>query len=427
MKLYGISASSRSKKIIVAAAYAQVDLTVEEFFPRGAPEDVLKEFKKKNPNVKVPTLETPQGCIYESNAILRYIARQSKGAKLYGSTKFEEAQVDQYLDWVATLLEPSVFPYYGPFFGYSQFTNEETHTQNRDKAYKALSLLDGLLAGKNFIVGSSITIADILIVTSLGAFYRYVFDESVRNQFPNVSKYVERISNEEPFTRIQGKYVACKTPIQPYTGPLPQHGAEEAKKAEPKKKEAPQPKKEAPKPKKKEEDEEEEPKEVKAKNPLDSLPPSSFNLFDYKTLFVNHPSKKEALQTFWEQFDNEGYSVWRMEYEKAEGEGKVTFLTSNLMNGFLQRLESFRKYAFGVVGIYGDEPNLEIRGCWVWRGTEIPFEIKDHPSGEWYHFRKLDVKNSEEDRKIQEEYWTSWTEDVDKVEGLTCRDVKYFK
>lgn len=431
MKLYGISAFGRASKIIVAAAYAKVELTVEEFFPRGQPEDVLKEFKKKNPNVKVPTLETPEGYIYESNAILRYIARQSKGAKLYGASKYEEALVDQYLDWAATLLEPNVFPWIGVFFGYTQF-NASTHEQNKEKALKTLTLLEGFLNGRNFLVGNQITIADILIVTLFHSFYRWIADESIRKQLPVLTKYVERLAGEEPFVRALGKLVLCKTQLPPYTGTLPVHTApEESKKAEPKQK-APQPKKEAPKaaPKKKkddDDDEDDEPKEVKAKNPLDSLPPSSFNLFDYKTLFVNHPDKKDALKTFWELLDSEGYSVWRMEYEKAEGEGNVLFLTSNLMNGFLQRLESFRKYAFGVVGVYGDEPNLEIRGCWVWRGNEVPLEIKEHPSGEWYKFRKLDVKNNEEDRKIQEQYWTSWGEEVDKVEGLTCRDIKYFK
>ena len=37
-------------------------------------------------------------------------------------------------------------------------------------------------------------------------------------------------------------------------------------------------------------------------------------------------------------------------------------MTANLVGGFLQRLEHFRKYALGVHGVYGEEPNLEIRG-----------------------------------------------------------------
>ena len=52
-------------------------------------------------------------------------------------------------------------------------------------------------------------------------------------------------------------------------------------------------------------------------------------------------------------------------------------------------------------GVYGDEPNLEIRGCWLWRGTEIPMEMKDHPSFEFHKFFKMDIAK-EEDRKLIE-------------------------
>jgi len=31
------------------------------------------------------------------------------------------------------------------------------------------------------------------------------------------------------------------------------------------------------------------------------------------------------------------------------------------------------------MGVYGEEPNLEIRGVFVWRSTGKPFEITDHP------------------------------------------------
>jgi len=102
------------------------------------------------------------------------------------------------------------------------------------------------------------------------------------------------------------------------------------------------------------------------------LPPTTFNLFDFKTLIVNAKDKKEACDFFLKNFDPNGFSVWHVKYIKAEGEGKILYLTNNLKNGFLQRLDHFRKYAFGVHGVYGEEPNLEIRGLWVWRGTEAP-------------------------------------------------------
>lgn len=428
MKIIGLSNNNRVRKTLVAAEFAGVQITAEDFFPRGAPEDQLKEFKKKNPNVKVPVLETSEGCIYESNAILRYVARQSKDVKLYGASKFEQAQVDQWLDWASTLYEPAYYGFVGPHFGYFLY-NKDTWPASREKLISVLKVLENHLQGKSYLVGSQITIADINLVSSLWNVYRFFGGDDLNTQLPNVTKWVTSISNQPQWVKVHGKFHASKSALEVYQGPLP-HLEEAVKKpaekkpAEPKPKQAAQPKKEK---KKDDDDDDDEPKEKKVANSLDSLPPSTFNLFDFKTLFVNAPNKKEALQFFWDNLDDKGYSVWRMEYEKAEGEGNVTFLTANLMNGYLQRLETFRKYAFGVCGVYGDEPKLEIRGCWVWRGTEIPFELKDHPSSEWYHFKKLDVKNNEADRKIQEEYWCNMEEDESVVEGLTARVIKYYK
>jgi len=158
---------------------------------------------------------------------------------------------------------------------------------------------------------------------------------------------------------------------------------------------------------------------------LDSLPPSKFNLFDFKTLFVNAQDKHEALKFFFENYDNEGYSLYHVQYIKAEGEGKVLFLTNNLMNGFLQRLEHFRKYAFAVHGVYGEEPNLEIRGIWCWRGVGIPHEVKELDSYEFHTWAKLDPSKPE-DRKKVTEYWAGLSEGA-LVDGLTAQEVKYFK
>lgn len=42
---------------------------------------------------------------------------------------------------------------------------------------------------------------------------------------------------------------------------------------------------------------------AKKKNPLDLLPESKFNLFDFKTLIVNAADKKEAIKFLWDNFD----------------------------------------------------------------------------------------------------------------------------
>jgi len=81
------------------------------------------------------------------------------------------------------------------------------------------------------------------------------------------------------------------------------------------------------------------------------------------------------------------------QYEKYKGEGEVMYKTENLLQGFLQRFDSFRKYAFARMCVTGVEPNLEIEGVWLIRGLTIPQECIDHPQFEYYKSRKLDLDN----------------------------------
>jgi len=94
------------------------------------------------------------------------------------------------------------------------------------------------------------------------------------------------------------------------------------------------------------------------------------------------------------------------------------------MKSAIQKLDDFRKYAFAVEGVHGEEPNLEIRGVWVWRGVGIPERIKEEL--ELYELTPLHVDN-ENDRKKIADYWTHMNEDEDTVDGLKLRTAIYFK
>jgi len=62
----------------------------------------------------------------------------------------------------------------------------------------------------------------------------------------------------------------------------------------------------------------------------------------------------------------------------------------------------------------------------MWRGTDVPLEMKDHPSYEYHGFNKLS-KDKAEDRKLFEDYWLNQTEDESVVKGLRLRTSVYFK
>ena len=97
-------------------------------------------------------------------------------------------------------------------------------------------------------------------------------------------------------------------------------------------------------------------------------------------------------------------------------------MTNNLVSmGFIQRLDgfNFRRYSFGVMGVYGEEPKLEVRGALMWRGQELTKELQEHPSFEYYERVRVDPANPEH-RKLVEDYWCSEVEET--VEGLRLRE-----
>ena len=97
LKIYNWRVGNRWVDIaIITANIAGVGY--EEVF--NTPEEQKsKEWRSKSLTGKTPTLETPEGqFINESAAIARYLAELGQG-KLAGSSNFETAQVNQWIDY----------------------------------------------------------------------------------------------------------------------------------------------------------------------------------------------------------------------------------------------------------------------------------------------------------------------------------------
>jgi len=173
------------------------------------------------------------------------------------------------------------------------------------------------------------------------------------------------------------------------------------KKEAPKKEAAPKPK---PAPKKKDDDEEDnEFKEEKKKSKLDDLPKSKLDMEEWKRTYSNNGTRDVALPWLWEHFDAEGYSLWYSDY-KFNDECQKLFMTANLLGGFVQRLDRLRKYGFGSLAIFGEEPKLEVGAVWLFRGLAVPEEMTEVDDYANYNWKKLDL-NSAEDKKLIEDYF----------------------
>jgi len=99
-------------------------------------------------------------------------------------------------------------------------------------------------------------------------------------------------------------------------------------------------------------------------------------------------------------FDNEGFSIWRVDFKYNE-ELTQTFMSCNQVGGFFNRLEASRKYLFGSVGVLGKSNDSIITGTLILRGQDVVPVINVAPDWESYEYKKLDI-SSEDDKKFFE-------------------------
>ena len=411
LKLYGYRFSPTVQEVlhVVEASKAPVELHNVDWEDNEARKPLLA----KSPTGTLPYLETEEGLLSESKAIELYLAEKYK-PELLGEDDLQKAQVRQWMDFASFELGDCAQKIVYPIFGWKPYCKDSADEANiRLKEF--MKALDQQVKGKRYAFGEELTLADIALFNKLKFFFQLVFPKGLREKvFPNVNDWFLRVLNTPETDKVYGTVLLCNQPLKPFIS---------EKKEEKPKKEEKQQKKGGDKPKEEENSKVEE-KPKKKQNPLDLLPPSKLELEVFKRAFLNNKDKEDAMKKFWEVYDPEGYSLWRLEYQNLPTECKVLFRTSNSKGMFLQKCDPLRRYAFAAHGVYGVEDDYKIRGVWMFRGKEIPQEMKDNDLYEYITFTKLDEKK-EEDRKLVHDYWTKLNE-TDEVEGRKCADVDYF-
>ena len=166
---------------------------------------------------------------------------------------------------------------------------------------RALGSLNTHLASKTFLVGHSVTLADIVLTCNLYHGFARILTKSFTSEFPHVERYFWTMVNQPNFKKVMGDVKQAES-----VPPVPKKvAAPKEPKAKDVKKEAP---KEAPKPKVVEAPAEEEVPKPKPKNPLDLLPPSKMILDDWKRLYSNTKTnfREVAIKGIFPTF----YTIW---------------------------------------------------------------------------------------------------------------------
>jgi glutathione S-transferase len=152
------------------------------------------DYLAKNPNGQIPCIEDEWFVLWESNAIVRYLAAKhaARHQSLYPAEANERALADQWMDWQQTALNPAMGP---AFVGIVR-----THPGKRDQAAidasiaafeTKLAILDAHLANSAYLLGEAFTMADIVVGVTA---HRWFNIAAKRQPRPAVERWYAKIS-----------------------------------------------------------------------------------------------------------------------------------------------------------------------------------------------------------------------------------------
>ncbi len=202
MKIYGDAQSGNCHKIKLLTSllnidhqWVHIDITRQETH--------TEDFLQKNPNGKVPLLERDDGhCLYESNAILNYLAA---GSQLIPVDVFELAKVQQWQFFEQYSHEPfiAVARYINIYLGMPE-DRKADYQSKQEGGHKALKVMEQQLEQTEFLTGNALTTADIALYG-----YTHVADEGGfdLNQYPAIQRWIQRIQKLEGYVGMSWQTV----------------------------------------------------------------------------------------------------------------------------------------------------------------------------------------------------------------------------
>lgn len=200
LKILGRIASINVRKVLWTAGELGLVYDREDW---GGPTRSVNEpeFAALNPNRQIPVLIHDDFVLWESQAIMRYLAALAGDTELYPESLQERALVDQWLDWTATEFNPAweysfqALVRHKPGYDDDVLTAASIVASNRQ-----IERLDAHLAdGRAHMTGDAFTLADIAI--ALGIHRWTCTPVGERPQVDNVDRYMARLARRSEFSR----------------------------------------------------------------------------------------------------------------------------------------------------------------------------------------------------------------------------------
>lgn len=197
LRIWGRANSVNVQKVMWAVGELGLE---HERIDAGGPFGGLdtNEFHALNPNQRIPVIDDGGTVVWESHAIVRYLAMKYGAGILSPDDPGLRAQSDMWTDWTLADLQPAFTG--GVFWNFYRTPENQRDWQQirRGVARSAIlfQLLDRHLEGRSFITGDTLTFGDIPAGAQL---FRYFSLEIDRPPLPGVEAWYERLKAREAY------------------------------------------------------------------------------------------------------------------------------------------------------------------------------------------------------------------------------------
>jgi glutathione S-transferase len=196
LKILGRKTSSNVQKVLWCCG--EIGITFErsdiggEFGGNRSP-----DYLALNPNGLVPTIDDDGFVLWESNAIVRYLAAKYAAGTLYPSDLKRRAEADRWMDWQQTTVGPPMGILFRGLLRSPPDVIEAAEMKGAErKAGAAFAILDAQLARGSYVAGPDLTMGDLALGYAAHRWFKFPIE---RPTLPNLKQWYARLCDRPAY------------------------------------------------------------------------------------------------------------------------------------------------------------------------------------------------------------------------------------
>jgi len=156
------------------------------------------EYRRRNPNGLVPAIDDDGFILWESNAIVRYLAAKHS-SRLWPADPRRRAEADQWMDWSHTFWGALRAGFLGLIRTPPGERNEAAIAESLRKTEELLQLVDDHLRAHPYLAGDEFTLGDIPLGCGI---WRWMAMPIERRARPHVERWFERLGERAVYRKV---------------------------------------------------------------------------------------------------------------------------------------------------------------------------------------------------------------------------------